>query len=166
MTNPSDQSSTVVAESIDVAVNPVVAYKAISDMSRMVSWSPEFSQARQHGTQSLRVGDQFGGSNKRGIHRWRTTSTVIAARSPVEFAFEVAAVGMPVARWTYTIEPTTNGCRVTEAWTDLRHGIIGFTIKSLGLVASGVWDRSTHNREGMKTTLALMKADLEAGKAA
>lgn len=154
-------STTSVIESIEIGVKPEIAYAAISDVTRAVIWSPELAGARPTSNGSLSVGAKFGGSNKRGIRRWRTVNTVVRAKGPTSFAFDTSFAGMPVARWSYQIDTTEAGCRVTETWTDHRVGKTGYLMKGLGLLASGVKDRAVHNRESMAQTLANMKRDLE-----
>jgi hypothetical protein len=62
---------------------------------------------------------------------------------------------MQVALWTYRVESTPEGCRITESWTDRRRGLM----KIMG-------DRMTPDREGftkksIATTLGTMKVILE-----
>jgi len=64
---------------------------------------------------------------------------------------------MKVALWSYRIEPSSDGCAVTESWDDER----GAFIKATGQVATGVGDRMTHNRTGMEATLRNLKAAAE-----
>lgn len=160
--SPETVSPQTVSESIEIAVTPETAFDAISDVARMADWSPEVSGAKPKSYGSLKVGAKFGGTNKRGIRRWNTVSTVVRSHRPSHFAFDSAFAGMPIARWSYQIDPAGAGCTVTETWTDQRVGFSGAVMKGLGLIASGVLDRATHNRAGMKITLANMKKDLEA----
>ncbi len=77
------------------------------------------------------------------------------------FGFDVRAGGMGVGNWRYDLEVTEGGCRVTETFADTR----GRTITFLGSLVSGVSDRATHNRAGMKTTLANLAAAAEVAPA-
>ncbi|NQU36971.1 MAG: SRPBCC family protein [Actinobacteria bacterium] len=151
-----------VSESIELSVSAATAYDALSSPARMAHWSPELQEVRSAPGQSLVVGDEFGGSSKNGWHRWRTLSTVRVANPPTDFAFDVAAAGQMIARWSFHIVATESGCRVTQTWTDQRQGPLGVAMRAIGLVASGVWDRASHNSDGMRQTLEAMKADLEA----
>jgi hypothetical protein len=93
---------------------------------------------------------------------WFTTCVVRVADPGREFAFDVSTFGMPVARWAYRFVATENGgTEVTELWRDRR--VAGSTL--LGLVFTGA--RTTRkrpevNRDGMRTTLLRLKAELEA----
>jgi len=73
-------------------------------------------------------------------------------------SFRVTALGMKVARWSYRIDATDDGCRVTESWLDERNALV----KAMGKPVSGVSDRVAHNRAGMEQTLANLKAAAEA----
>lgn len=150
-----------VRETIEIAVPPRVAYDAVSDPRNMSRWSPENTGARLLSPGPLTVGSKFSGSNQRWLSRWSTTCTVVAADPGRKFIFDVSFAGFPVARWGYEFEATPAGCRVTETWSDTRTGVIGTIMKSGGLALTGVLDRSAHNREGMRATLAALKAELE-----
>lgn len=154
-------ASDSVSESVEIAATPAQVYEAISDVSQMPRWSPELSQVSASHDGPLKVGERFAGYNRKGFQVWRTTSTVTAAKAPQFFAYDVTGLGLPVARWSYRIAPTEGGCELTETWTDLRSGPLGFLMKTSGFAATGVWDRATHNREGMARTLQALKDDLE-----
>lgn len=154
-------ASESVSESIEISMSPGVVYDAISDVSQMPRWSPELANISVPHNGPLKAGERFAGYNRKGIQIWRTTSTVTAAKPPQLFAFDVTGLGLPVARWSYRIAPTESGCELTETWTDLRAGPLGFLMKTSGFAATGVWDRATHNREGMARTLRALKSELE-----
>ncbi len=149
-----------VAERITVGVPPADAYQAISDLRRMARWSPEcFAMlvwSRRNG-----VPARFVGFNRRGPLVWFTTCQVVAAQAGEEFAFDVTTFGMPVARWSYRLEPVAGGTEITESWRDQRSR----GAHLLGRVFTGkvANNRAEANREGMRTTLARLKRELEAG---
>ena len=66
-------------------------------------------------------------------------------------------MGIPDSDWSYDLESTDGGCRVTESWTDRRPG----WIKPLTALVTGVSDRKTHNRAGMEQTLKSLGAAAE-----
>jgi hypothetical protein len=149
-----------VAERITVGVPPADAYQAVSDVKRMTRWSPECFAAlvwsRRGGAPA-----RFVGLNRRGLFVWFTTCRVVTARADEEFAFDVTTFGMPVSRWSYRFVPVAGGTEVTEAWLDQR----GRGANVLGRVFTGkvARERPQANREGMQTTLARLKRELEAG---
>lgn len=131
----------------------------VSDLTRMHEWSPESDGTTWlNGASEAVPGAVFKGTNKAGKKEWATKGTVIEAEPGHLLSFRVSAFGMKVALWTYRIEPTTDGCTVTESWDDER----GAFIKVTGKVATGVGDRKTHNRAGMEATLRNLKAAAEA----
>jgi hypothetical protein len=148
-----------VAERIMVGVPPADVYQAVSDVKRMARWSPECFAAlvwSRHDGMPAR----FVGLNRRGPWVWFTTCRVVTARAGEEFAFDVTTFGMPVSRWSYRFAPVAGGTEVTEAWLDKR----GRGANILGRVFTGkvARERPQANREGMQTTLARLKRELEA----
>ena len=149
-----------VAERITVGVPPADAYQALSDLRRMARWSPEcFAMlvwSRRNGAPA-----RFVGFNRRGPLVWFTTCRVVTAQAGEEFAFDVTTFGMPVARWSYRLELVAGGTEITESWRDQR----GRGAHVLGRVFTGkvANNRAEANREGMRTTLARLKLELEAG---
>jgi uncharacterized protein YndB with AHSA1/START domain len=151
-----------VSVSIDVGAGPEVVWGLLSDLARMGEWSPECTGVRWAGAapgpSGPSVGAVFKGKNKIGIRRWSTKGTIVAAEPNQRIAWDIAALGLPVARWSYTIEPSEDGCRVTESWEDKR----GTIINAVGPLTTGVKDRTAHNEAGMRTTLERLKAAAEA----
>ena len=130
----------------------------VSDLTRMHEWSPESAGTTWlNGATGAVPGAAFRGTNKAGKKKWATKGTVIEAEPGRVLSFRVTAFGLKVALWTYRIEPSADGCVVTESWNDER----GAFIKATGKVATGVGDRMTHNRAGMETTLRNLKAAAE-----
>ena len=150
-----------VSVTVDVAASPEVVWSLVSDLSRMGEWSPECTgvqwKSAVPGTSGPSVGAVFKGSNKIGIRRWSTKGTIVAAEPKRRIAWDVAALGLPVARWSYTIDPSETGSRVTETWEDKR----GALINAVGPLTTGVKDRVAHNEAGMRATLERLKAAAE-----
>lgn len=122
----------------------------ISDVTRMGEWSPE-NQGGEWlgGATAAKPGAKFRATNRLGKRSWKTVATVVDAEPAQRFSFRVAAGPVKVAEWAYTFEPTGDGCRVTESWTDLRPG----WFMPIAKLATGVSDRKTHNQQGMEQTL-------------
>lgn len=77
---------------------------------------------------------------------------------PTRFAFGTIWYGMTIAQWSYDIEATSSGCRVTESWEDLRPA---FAAWLLGKKITSVHDRATFTRHSIDTTLANLKKTAE-----
>ena len=148
--------------SADIAAPPETVWRLVSDLNRMGEWSPECTRIDWVRSAPVAgappVGAVFKGRNKIGVRRWTTKGTIVAADPNRRIAWDIAALGLPGARWGYSIEPTDSGCRVTESWEDKRGGLL----RILGSVATGVKDRAAHNEAGMRTTLERLKAAAEA----
>jgi Polyketide cyclase / dehydrase and lipid transport len=147
-----------VTETVTVGASPAEVYAVVSDVHRMARLSPEcfavWVWSRRDG-----VPARFVGFNRRGPFAWFTTCAVVTAEPGTEFAFEVTSFGMPVARWSYQLTAVAGGTEVTEHWQD-RRGAGG---RAMGRVFTGKVssDRPTINRDGMRTTLARLKHELE-----
>jgi len=149
-----------VAERITVGAQPAEVYRAVSDLRRMARWSPEcFAMLvlSRRGGQPAR----FAGFNRRGPVVWFTTCQVVAARPGAEFTFDVTTFGMPVARWSYQLTPVPGGTEVTEQWVDRRTR--GAWVLGRVFTGRAAATRPDINREGMRTTLARLKRELEEG---
>ena len=134
----------------------------VSDVTRMGEWSPENEGGTWlGGATGPRPGAKFRGANRHGSRTWQTEATVVDADPGRRFSFRVSAVGLKVAEWGYTFEPTATGCRVTESWIDLRPRFF----KPIARMATGVADRAAHNRRGMEQTLERLAAAAEAASA-
>jgi hypothetical protein len=131
----------------------------------MARWSPEcfacLVWSRRDG-----VPNRFVGFNRRGPFVWFTTCRVVVARPGEEFAFDVTTFGMPVARWGYRFAPSARGAaagtEVTEYWQDKRSR--GAALMGRIFTGPSTTRRPEVNREGMRTTLARLKSELEAGR--
>ncbi|TWP54238.1 SRPBCC family protein [Lentzea tibetensis] len=138
---------------IEVSAPASQVYALVSDLSGMASLATEYTRGRWlGGADGPRVGARFRGSNRRGVLRWSTVSTVTDAW-PDRFGFEVSALGLRVSRWQYDIEPTGSGCRVTESTWDRRAA----WLRPLTVLATGVRDRAHENQRNIESTLARLK---------
>ncbi len=116
----------------------------------MGEWSPENQGGRwMKGATGAARDARFKGKNQNGWRRWSTLAKVLVADRPREFVFEVTSRGFPVAKWGYTLEPTTGGTRVTETWYDNRSTLFA----KVATTVTGVRNRAEVNRTGMEQTL-------------
>jgi uncharacterized protein YndB with AHSA1/START domain len=139
-----------------IPATPERVYELVSDLPRMGEWSPENTGGKWvKGATRAAVGAKFKGTNAKGIMRWSTIATVTVADPGREFAFDVAAHGLAVAGWGFSLSAVDGGTQVTQWWDDHRNPVMarltGFALR--------VPDRASHNRAGMETTLeALARA--------
>ena len=147
-------SNATVSVSRTIPSTPEHLYALIADLPRMGEWSPENRGGEWVKGAPGAVGSVFKGSNGAGRRKWTTLAKVAIAEPSREFAFDVSAMGLAVARWGYRFEAVDGGTQVTEYWDDHRSRVIA---KLTGL-AVGVPDRATHNRAGMEQTLERLEA--------
>ncbi len=143
-----------------VDVPPQRVWAMVADVTRMGEWSPETERAEWvEGADGPAVGARFKGYNRRGRSRWVTTCQVIAAEPGRRFAFVVGSPDEPSTIWRYTFEPAGTATRVTESF-DVPRGIGRFG-RLVTRVTTGVDDREADLVEGVRRTLAALKARAE-----
>lgn len=143
------QAGSSVAVSRTIAASPDQLYALVADLPRMGEWSPDNDGGEWVKGTPGEVGSTFKGRNHRGRRRWSTVATVAIAEPGREFAFDVSASGVAVARWGFRLEPSNGGTTVTQYWDDHRSKVVAFVT---GL-AVGVRDRATYNAASMAQTL-------------
>lgn len=117
-----------VSDSVVVNATADELYDAISDPTRMGTWSPEnLGAVVTDPRERAYVGMEFDGRNKRGRAKWVTRSRVTVADPGIAFEFRVFAIGVKSPRitganatWRYDFETVPGGTKVTETWTDDR----------------------------------------------
>ena len=141
-----------------IKASPMAVWTAIADVTRMGEWSPECHTCEWQGDATgPAVGARFVGHNRNGEHEWTTEAEITACVPGERFAFDGVFGDLRFSHWAYVIEPTDEGCRVTEVWDDGRpDNIVEATSK-----ISGVANRADHNAKGMEATLAGLAAAVE-----
>jgi uncharacterized protein YndB with AHSA1/START domain len=146
----------------DIVASPDVVWALLADLPRMPEWSPENERLEWlGGATAAAPGAKFRGTNRNGSKSWKSVGEITAIEPGRKLAFSVTAGPFKVAEWSYVIDRTEGGCRVTEGWTDRR----GSVMRTLSKLATGVQDRSSHNRQGMEETLRRIAAAAEASGA-
>lgn len=141
-----------------VAAPPQRVWELVSDLPRMGEYSPENTGGSWiGGATGPALGAVFRGRNRRGLHRWSTRCTVTRCEPGRAFAFAVSSLGLPVAEWSYDLEPAPEGCRLTETWTDRR----GALVTAAGRLVSGVSDRAAFTAQSIEQTLDRVKSRAE-----
>lgn len=143
----------------DIAATPGVVFAALTDITRMGEWSPETYLAEwNEGVDGPALGARYTGHNRHGDKEWSIEAEIVDLVPDERFFFDCTSRGFVFSKWGYSIEPTADGCRVTEYWQDLRPE----QAKSRSASISGVEDRAAHNRAGMEQTLERLAAAVEA----
>lgn len=157
MAEPTAQSS------IDIAAPPELVYAIVSDVENLPDWAAETSKCTWlGGATGPAVGAKFRGVNKHKGRIWAMGCVVTDADPGKRFAFRVGLVGVPTSRWSYDIEPTGDGCRVTESTRRISPKIPTAAVNLL----LGIKDRDKHNQANIEKTLAQLKEYAEKRAAA
>lgn len=143
---------------VHIDAPPADVWGLVSDVTRIGEYSPETFEAEWlDGAAGPAAGARFRGHVKRngwGPVYW-TTCVVTAAEPEREFAFTVGPPDKAMNTWRYQLAPAGDGTDVTESFRLADK--LPFRIY---WALFGRW-RGRTNREGMRTTLERMKAQLE-----
>ena len=151
-----------ITSTVDIAAPPEKIWSMVSDLPRMGEWSPENVGGKwKGGATEAAPGVKFKGTNKQGWHRWAAGVVITEAQAPSRLSFTVKMGPLTGATWSYDIESTASGCKVTEGWADTRSSI--FKVGAVTKLVTGVADRAGYAQELMDTTLANIKKAAEAG---
>jgi uncharacterized protein YndB with AHSA1/START domain len=147
-------------DSVTVHINAPAQqiWELVSDVTRIGRYSPETFEAEWlDGATGPAVGAKFRGHVKRngkGPVYW-TTCTVRESEPGQIFSFGTGPSDDPLNIWSYRLESAGEGTDVTEsfqladkAWLRLYWALLG-------------WTRGKTNRDGMRTTLERVKAEVE-----
>ena len=138
---------------IDAPVDKV--WSLISDLRRMPEWSPQCRVMKALGP--LRPGARTINLNRRKFMFWPTTSRITEVIPQRKLAFRV---DLNNTIWSYELEPTETGTRVTES----RHAENGTSAVSNATVNAffgGVPSFEDELVVGMNASLARIKAAAE-----
>jgi uncharacterized protein YndB with AHSA1/START domain len=143
-------------ESIDVAAPPAKVWSLVTDLPRMSQWSPQVVRTFFRGP--VQLGARAFNINRRGPLVWPTRTKVVAFEPHREFAFRVKDNH---TIWSFTLEPTETGTRVIQR-RRAPDGISDISIKLTRIALGGQETFTRELREGMRQTLARVKAESEA----
>jgi uncharacterized protein YndB with AHSA1/START domain len=143
---------------VHMSVPPERVWDLVSDVTKIGRYSPETFEAEWlDGATGPAVGARFRGHvkrNQKGPVYW-TTCTVLACDPSREFAFGVGPGDEPLNTWRYRMQPSDDGTDVTESF-ELRD------VWPMRIYwALFGWARGRTNRNGMRTTLERIKAEVE-----
>ncbi|MCH9721303.1 MAG: SRPBCC family protein [Actinomycetia bacterium] len=140
---------------IDAPVDKV--WGLISDLNRMPQWSPQCRKMKALGP--IRPGTRTLNLNRRGMLFWPTTSTITEVIPERKLAFRV---DINHTVWTYELEPTATGTRVTES-RHAENGVTTVSAVATKAALGGVDKFEGELIEGMNLSLARIKAAAEGG---
>ena len=143
---------------VHIEAPPETVWDLVSDVTKIGRYSPETFEAEWlDGADGPAVGARFRGHVKRngkGPIYW-TTCTVLASVPGREFAFGVGGSDKPLNIWRYELTPSAGGTEVTESFELANTPPLRLYWALFG------WSRGRTNRNGMRTTLERIKAEVE-----
>ena len=142
--------------SIEINASPEAVYDLVSDLPRMGEWSPENIGGEWQGGGSGQVGDRFIGHNRAGERTWSAPVMVTQAERGRCFEFVVGPDEGPYVRWTYRLEPSGAGTRVTEIWD-----VEQLPPAMRSATQAQLEERARYTEAMMATTLAAIKKTAE-----
>ncbi|MEO6605824.1 MAG: SRPBCC family protein [Aeromicrobium sp.] len=146
---------------IEIAADPDTVWAAISDVPSMKRRSPELVAMMMLG--KPKVGRRSVNVNRRKGFVWPTTARVTRWKPTANddgngsFAFHVWPTNV---EWSYDLEPTATGTRVTERRTALPNPSLSVRLTARWALG-GAEPHDVELLAGIKATLAALKADVE-----
>lgn len=143
---------------IDIDASPADVWTVVSDLRRMGEWSPQCKKMIIRGGE-VKQGTRTININRQGWKVWPTRSYVKVFEPEKQLALKIAENG---TIWTYELEPTATGTRVTEHRT-APHGVSQLSNVLTKNVLGGTENFEADLEKGMQQTLARIKAAVEQG---
>jgi len=151
----------IITASIDIAATPAQVWAIVSDLRRMGEWSPQCRRMFIRGGE-VKQGTRTININQQGWKLWPTRSYVKVFEPERTLALKIAENGTV---WTYDLEPTATGTRLTESRTTPQ-GVSGASNFLVEHVLGGVDNFEVELQRGIEATLARIKAEAERTSAA
>jgi uncharacterized protein YndB with AHSA1/START domain len=163
MTAPADRPLEALSVEVSISINrpAELVWELVTAVDRIGEFSPECRNAEWLDVTEPKEGARFSGTNSRDWGEWSRVCTVTLCEQPRVFGWVVGESDDPTA-WCYELAPDGHGTRLVERCHigSAGHARLIAVNPEAGdkLVA---W-RLNDLRSGMETTLARMKAVLEA----
>jgi uncharacterized protein YndB with AHSA1/START domain len=156
-----------VVETIHIDSAPKDVWRLISDVERIVEFSPECVEIEWlGGATAPQVGARFAGTSRVGSFEWIRNCTITALQEPECFAYEVADEADEAAqsRWSFEVAAAGNGTNVTQRFLHVPTGRSTVRLLAEGDPAAAqqtIAERAAMLSAGMRRTLEAMRAVLE-----
>jgi uncharacterized protein YndB with AHSA1/START domain len=144
--------------SVEIAAPPAEVWALVSDLTRMPEWSPQCRKMIVLG-RGVKLGTRTLNVNGHGKLRWPTSAKVVAFEPNRKLAFRIVENR---SVWTYDLEETATGTRLTESRTTPR-GIAKVSNLSVEKFMGGTESFEAGLDTGINQTLERIKAAAEAG---
>ncbi|MEX0429600.1 SRPBCC family protein [Nocardioides sp. DS6] len=151
-TPPNELTATVT-----IAAPPAQVWAMVTDVARMSSWSPQVVKTVVLGG-PVRLGTRFVNINHQGWKHWPTNAKVVRFTPHSDFAFRIVENHTV---WSFQLEATADGGTAVTHRRETPNGI-SLLSRSLTKLAFGGQEAFAEEMvEGMRQTLARLKADAE-----
>lgn len=145
--------------SIEIDAPPARVWEIVSDLRRMGEWSPQCKKMIIRGGE-VKQGTRTINVNRQGWKVWPTRSYVKVFEPERELALKIAENGTV---WTYELEPTETGTRLTEHRT-APNGVSSLSNMLTKNVLGGTENFEAELEQGIAETLRHIKAAAEQGR--
>ena len=140
---------------IDIDASPEAVWALVSDLNLMPKWSPQCKLMKVFGP--LRPGARTVNVNRRNYLVWPTTSRITEVVPERKLAFRVNENNTV---WSYELEPTATGTRLTES-RHAENGVKPVSNLLVNAVMGGVPNFEVELVDGMNASLSRIKAAAE-----
>jgi uncharacterized protein YndB with AHSA1/START domain len=140
---------------IDIDASPEAVWALVSDLSLMPKWSPQCKLMKAFGP--LRPGTRTVNVNRRNYLFWPTTSRITEVVPERKLAFRVNENNTV---WSYELEPTATGTRLTES-RHAENGVKPVSNLLVNTVMGGVPNFEQELVDGMNASLSRIKTAAE-----
>jgi uncharacterized protein YndB with AHSA1/START domain len=146
-------------ETIEVDASPARVWSLVSDVRRMARWSPQVQRTFVRGGGAAQLGTRTVNVNRRGLLVWPTQAKVVRFEPHREIALRIKE---NFTIWSFLLEPTdAGGTRITQR-RETPQGISSVSHRLTDAVLGGQEQFTAELRDGMRQTLARIKAEAEA----
>ena len=142
--------------SIEIEAPPARVWSLVSDLRNMSRWSPQCMKTFVRG--DIGVGTKTININRRGFLVWPTQSKVVRLTPEREIAFRVKE---NYTVWSYTLEDLGGGRTRLVSRREAPQGISDVSVRLTKAALGGVTEFTSELEDGMRATLAGIKADAE-----
>lgn len=147
-----------IESSIDIEASPAAVWSVVSDLRRMGEWSPQCKKMIIRGGE-VREGVRTINLNRQGWKWWPTRSYVKVFEPEKRLVLKIAENG---TLWSYELEPTATGTRLTEARL-APNGVSTISKVLTNSVLGGTERFEDELQRGIEETLAKIKVAAERG---
>ena len=140
---------------IDIDASPEAVWALVSDLSLMPKWSPQCKLMKAFGP--LRPGTRTVNVNRRNYLFWPTTSRITEVVPERKLAFRVNENNTV---WSYELEPTPSGTRLTES-RHAENGVKPVSNLLVNTVMGGVPNFEQELVDGMNASMSRIKTAAE-----